>query len=123
MTAFEKEEREGKIKRIKGERKKKERAEEKKFFVCLFGWFLNVLVNHYVISRTGHKTERVTILRAAGHIILTPSQSVGSWRPQRELNPGPPHQESRALATELPRPRGNKEKQREGEGQRDIDRK
>ena len=40
-------------------------------FFCLFGWlvgwFLNVLVNHYVISRTGHKTERLTILHAAEH--------------------------------------------------------
>ena len=35
--------------------------------VCLFGWFLNVLVNYYVISRTGPKTERLTILRAATH--------------------------------------------------------
>ena len=32
------------------------------FFFCLFGWFLNVL-----ISRTGPKTERLTILRAATH--------------------------------------------------------
>ena len=31
----------------------------------LFGWFLNVLVNNYAISRTGPKTERLTILRAA----------------------------------------------------------
>ena len=35
---------------------------------------------------------------SAGHIILTPTQPVGSGRPQRESNPGPPHQESRALA-------------------------
>ena len=34
---------------------------------------------------------------SAGHIILTPTQPVGSGRPQRESNPGPPHQESRAL--------------------------
>ena len=33
----------------------------------LFGWFLNVLVNYQVISRTGPKTERLTILRAATH--------------------------------------------------------
>ena len=39
-----------------------------------------------------------------GHIILTPTQPVGSGRPQRESNPGFPHQESRALPTELPRP-------------------
>ena len=35
--------------------------------MCLFGWFLNVLVNYWVISRTGPKTERLTILRAAPH--------------------------------------------------------
>ena len=41
---------------------------------------------------------------SAGHIILTPTQTVGSGRPLRESNPGPPHQESRALPTELPPP-------------------
>ena len=30
-------------------------------------WFLNVLVNYSVISRTGPKTERLTILRAVTH--------------------------------------------------------
>ena len=35
--------------------------------IYLFGWFLNVLVNYYVISRTGPKTERQTIERAATH--------------------------------------------------------
>ena len=39
---------------------------------------------------------------SAGHIILTPTQPVGSGLPQRESNPGPPHQESRALPSELP---------------------
>ena len=33
----------------------------------LVGWFLNVLVNYWVISRPGPKTERLTILRAATH--------------------------------------------------------
>ena len=41
---------------------------------------------------------------SAGHIILTPTQPVGSGRPQRGSSPGPPDQESRALPTELPRP-------------------
>ena len=41
---------------------------------------------------------------SAGQIILTPTQPVGSGRPQRESNPRPSHQESRALSTELPRP-------------------
>ena len=42
---------------------------------------------------------------SAGHIILTPTQPVGSGRAQGVSNPGAPHQESRALPTELPRPR------------------
>ena len=41
---------------------------------------------------------------SAGHIILTPTQPVGSRRPQRESNPGPPQKESSALPTELPHP-------------------
>ena len=41
---------------------------------------------------------------SAGHIIVTPTQPVGSRRPQQESNPGPPHQELRALPTELPHP-------------------
>ena len=45
---------------------------------------------------------------SAGHIILTPTQPVGSGRPQRGSNPGPPDQESRALPTELPRPPADK---------------
>ena len=42
---------------------------------------------------------------SAGHIILTPTQPVGSGRPQRGSNPGPPHPESRALPTELHPPK------------------
>ena len=83
-------------------------------FVCLFGWFLNAFVNNLAISRTGPETdvwqfhvlphtrqngETMTSV-SAGHIILTPTQSVGSGWSQRELNPGPPHQESRALPTD-----------------------
>ena len=49
-----------------GERERGGKREEEEF-VCLFGWFLNVLVNYYAISRTGPKTERLTILRAATH--------------------------------------------------------
>ena len=44
---------------------------------------------------------------SAGHIILTPTQPVGSWWQQQESNQGPPHQESSALPTELPRPPPN----------------
>ena len=41
---------------------------------------------------------------SASHNILTPTQPVESVRPQRESNPGPPHQKSRALPTGLPPP-------------------
>ena len=40
---------------------------------------------------------------SAGHIILTPTQPVGSGWSQRGSNPQPPNQESRDLPTELPR--------------------
>ena len=68
---------------------------------------------------------------SAGHIILTPTQPVGSGWPQRESNPGPPYQESRALPTELPRPPscvgegtvGESEAERgEGESERERER-
>ena len=38
---------------------------------------------------------------SARHIILTPTQPVGSGQPQRGSNPVPPDQRSRALSTEL----------------------
>ena len=38
-------------------------AERQRLFVC----FLNVLVNNQALSRTGPKTERLAILRAATH--------------------------------------------------------
>ena len=41
---------------------------------------------------------------SAADIILTPNQPVGRRQPQRVSNPGPTHQESRALPTELPLP-------------------
>ena len=51
----------------RGKKFKKKKKKIVCLFVCLFGWFLNVLVNYQVISRTGPKTERLTILRAATH--------------------------------------------------------
>ena len=47
---------------------------------------------------------------SAGHIIQTPTQPVGSGRPQRESNPGPPHQESRALPQSYRAPHGKEER-------------
>ena len=82
--------------------------------IYLLVWILNVLVNisrlyrgrvprlsvcqFYVLSHTRQSGETMTFV-SAGHIILTPIQPVGSRRPQRESNPGPPHQELRALPT------------------------
>ena len=57
---------------------------------------------------------------SAGHIILPPTRPVGGGRPQRESNPGPPHQESRALPQSY-RER-NREKQREIERAREKER-
>ena len=37
------------------DRKSSREMERDAMIVCLFGWFLNVLVNYYVISRTGPK--------------------------------------------------------------------
>ena len=55
---------------------------------------------------------------SAGHIIQTPTQPVGSGRPQRESNPGPPHQESRALPQSYRAPI-ERAKGRQTEGQRE----
>ena len=57
----------------------------------------------YVLPHMRQSSETTTYV-SAGHIILTPTQPVGSGRPQRESNPGPHHQESCALPTKLPRP-------------------
>ena len=57
----------------------------------------------YVLPHMRQSWDATTSV-TTGHIILTPTQPVGSGRPQRELNPEPTHQESRALPTKLPRP-------------------
>ena len=59
-----------------------------------------------------HSWETITSV-TAGHIILTPTQPVGSGRSQRQSNPEPPHQESRALPTELPSPPPPPQKKKE----------
>ena len=93
------------------------RVTHKEGFVCLFGFLTSSsttrlycgraprqsVCQFYVLPHMRHSWETMTSV-SAGHIILTPTQPVGSGRPQRESNPGPPHQESRALPTELPRP-------------------
>ena len=89
--------------------------------LCWFGWLVGFLTSSsttrlyrgpaprqsvwqfYVLPHMRQSWETMTSI-SAGHIILTPTQPVGSGRPQRGSNPGPPDQESRALPTELPRP-------------------
>ena len=58
----------------------------------------------YVRPHMRQSWETMTSV-SAGHIILTPTQPVGSGRPQRESNPGLPHQESRALPLSYRAPR------------------
>ena len=86
-------------------------------FVCLFGFLPSSSTTRlyrgraprqsvwqfYVLPHMRQSWETMTSV-SAGHIILTPTQPVGSGRSQRESNPGPPHQEPHTLPTELPRP-------------------
>ena len=83
-------------------------------FVCLVGFLTSSSTTRlyrrraprqsvwqfYVLPHMRQSWETVTSV-SAGHIMLTPTKPVASGRPQRESNPGPPHQESRALPTEL----------------------
>ena len=82
-------------------------------FVCLVGWLVGFLTSSsttrlyrgrasrqsvwqlYVLPHMRQSWATMTSV-SAGHILLTPTQ--------RESNSGPPHQESRALPTELRRP-------------------
>ena len=91
--------------------------DEERQFVCLFGFLTSSSTTRlysgraprqsfwqfYVLPHTRQSWETMTSV-SAGHVILTPTQPVGSGQPQQESNPGPPHQESRALPTELPPP-------------------
>ena len=84
-------------------------------FVCLFGFLTSSSTTglycgrvtdvwqFYMLPHTRQSGETMTST-SAGHIILTPTQTVGSGWPQLVSNPGPPHQERRPLPTVLPRP-------------------
>ena len=85
-------------------------------FVCLFRFLTSssttrlyrgrvprLTSDNYKCCHTQDSGETMTSV-SAGHIILTPTQPVGSRRPQRGSNLGPAHPESRALPTELPHP-------------------
>ena len=76
-------------------------------FICLVGFLMSSSTTRladvwqfYVLPRTSGSGEAITSV-SAGHMILIPTQPVGSGQPQRESNPGAPYQESRALPTEL----------------------
>ena len=83
-------------------------------FVCLFGFLTSSsttrlyrgraprqsVLQFYELPHMRQSWETMTSF-SVGHIILTPTQPVRSGRPQRESNPEPPHQESRALPTKL----------------------
>ena len=82
-------------------------------FVCLFGFLTSSSTTRLYRGRAPRQ-ERLPHMRqswetmtsvSAGHIIQTPTQPVGSGRPQRESNPGSPHQESRALPQSYRAPR------------------
>ena len=82
-------------------------------FVCLFGFLTSSPTTRLYRGRAPFLR---TILRAATHetelgdhdfclsrLHYTDNDPpIGSGRSQRESNPGPPHQETRALPTELP---------------------
>ena len=86
-----------------------------RFSICLFGFLTSSSATRlyrgraprqsvsqfYVLPQTRQRGETMTSV-SASHIILTTTQPVGSGRPQRGSNSGPPHQETRALPTELP---------------------
>ena len=84
------------------------------YLASLVGWLVGFLTSSSTTSLYRGRAPRQSVWQfnmlphmrqswetmtsvSAGHIILTPTQPVGSGRPQRESNPGPPHQESRAL--------------------------
>ena len=86
-------------------------------FVCLLGFLTSsstttlyrgrvprLTSDKCMCCHTRDRAGRPMTSVSAGPIILTPTQPVGSGRPQRGSNPGPPHQESCALPTKLPRP-------------------
>ena len=60
---------------------------------------------------------------SVGHIILRLTQPVERGRPPWGSNPGPPHQESRDLPAELPRPPRERERKREREKERGRERR
>ena len=88
-------------------------------FVCLVGFLTSSSTTRVYLGRALRERERLTILRAAtyeterGHhdFCLSRSHYTDIDPTSRGLaatagtNPGPPHQESCALPTELPRPR------------------
>ena len=89
------------------------------FYVCLVGLLMLSSVSttrlyrervqrlssgNFTCCHTRVESGETMTSVSAGHIILTPTQPVGSRWPKRGLNSGAPYQESRTLSTELPCP-------------------
>ena len=60
--------------------------------------------DNFMCCHTWDRAGRPWLLSQLVTLYCTPNKAIGSGRPQQESNPGPPHQESRALPTELPAP-------------------
>ena len=89
-------------------------AQAREVFLCLFRFSTSSSTTRLCRGRVPRLTsdtftcchtrgETMTSV-SAGHIILTPTQAVGSGWPERGSNPRPPNHKSRALPTELPHP-------------------
>ena len=55
----------------------------------------------FLRTATQRQSRKTMTSVSAGHIILTPTQTSREWVPEAR-NPRPPHQQSRALPSELP---------------------
>ena len=71
---------------------------------CLFGLLTSSSTTRLYRGRASGQSRETMTSVSGGHIILTPTQPVGGGRPQWALYARPPHPESSALPTELPRP-------------------
>ena len=85
--------------------------------MCLFGFLTSssttrlytglvprLKSDNFTCCHTTRQSGETMTSVSAGHIILTPTQPVGSGRPHRRWNPRPPHTGSHALPPPPPPP-------------------